>query len=226
MPRPETVALVIMAVCLLLTQSRSGFLALIVGAAVVFAHRPRALGRPALWWAIGAAALVMVGAAMLMGVDPTLLVTRFTGIVDTADTSNRQHLEVFVYGLQLIARYPLTGVGLGNFGMFYGAERDAWFANMMSHCAPLSAFAESGVPGGVAFLMVWFYIVRRIARRSATITPQAENLRVALLASLVALLVANLFYDYILRTFVWVVVGLAVCTARLIAPAREPRGAA
>ena len=48
----------------------------------------------------------------------------------------------------------------------------------------------------------------------------------ALLASLVALLVANLFYDYLLRTFVWVIVGLAMCSVRLAARDREPRGAA
>jgi hypothetical protein len=165
----------------------------------------------------------MFGAAMMVGVDPTLLATRFAGIGDVTDTSNRQHLEVFFYGLQLVARYPLTGVGLGNFGLFYGSERDAWFANMMSHSAPLSAFAESGLPGGIAFLLVWFCVLRRIGRKPVAGDRQANTLHVALLASVVALLVANLFYDYLLRTFVWVVVGLAVCAARLTTPAREQR---
>jgi hypothetical protein len=219
----ELAGLGIMAVCLLLTQSRSGFLALVVGSAVVFAHRPGALRRPGLWWAIAVCAVAMFGAAMMVGVDPTLLATRFAGIGDVTDTSNRQHLEVFFYGLQLVARYPLTGVGLGNFGLFYGSERDAWFANMMSHSAPLSAFAESGLPGGTAFLLVWFWVLRRIGRKPVAGDRQANTLHVALLASVVALLVANLFYDYLLRTFVWVVVGLAVCAARLTTPAREQR---
>ena len=121
----------------------------------------------------------------------------------------------------------LTGVGLGNFGMFYGTEQDAWYAKMMSHCAPLSAFAESGIPGGLAFLTLWGYILRRLWRsRPAAGDAQANALRVALLASLVALLVANLFYDYLLRTFVWVLVGLAMCSVHLVAGGREPRGAA
>ena len=225
--RAELVALWIMAICLLLTQSRSGFLALLAGAGVVFAHRPRSLGRPGVWLAVGAGALAMIAVAMLVGVDPTLLLTRFAGTGDINDTSNKQHLEVFLYGLQLIARYPFTGVGLGNFGLFYGSERDAWFANMMSHCAPLSAFAESGLPGGFAFLAVWGYILRRLWRgQSASGDSQADALRLALFASLVALLVANLFYDYLLRTFVWVLVGLAMCTLRLTALERETRGAA
>jgi O-antigen ligase len=220
------VALGVMAICLLLTQSRSGVLALLGGAGVVYAHRPRRLGRPGVWIAVGAVVLAMAGAAVLVGVDPTLLWTRFTGIADTADTSNRQHLEVFQYGLQLIGRYPLTGVGLGNFGLFYGSERDAWFTKMMSHCAPLSAFAESGLPGGIAFLAVWYHILRRISRfRPAPGDAEADALRVGLLASVTALLISNVFYDYILRTFVWVLVGLALCTVRLTARARADAAA-
>jgi hypothetical protein len=222
----ELAALGVMAVCLLLTQSRSGFLALLAGSVVVFAHRPGALSRPGLWWAVGACVVAMFGAALMMGVDPTLLASRFAGIGDISDTSNRQHLEVFLYGLQLIARYPLTGVGLGNFGLYYGSERDAWFTNMMSHNAPLSAFAESGLPGGIAFLLVWFHVLRRIGRKPSGADDRTSTLHAAMLASIVALLVANLFYDYILRTFVWVIVGLALCTARLATPAREPGGAA
>jgi hypothetical protein len=211
----ETGALVIMAVCLLLTQSRSGVLALLAGAGVVFASRPELLRRPALWIAVAVTLGAMVGVAILVQADPTLLLTRLAGSADTSDTSNRTHLAVFLYGLELLGRFPLFGAGLGNFGLYYGPERDAHFNNMMTHCAPLTYFAESGIPGGVAFCAVWWHIVRRVAgvRPSA---PDAEGraLRVALLAAVVSLLVANIFYDYILRTFVWVIAALAVSVAR------------
>ena len=212
----ELLALGIMGTCLLLTQSRSGALAFVVGAAIVFAHRPRSLGRPALWLTLVGAAAVIAGVAYLLGVDTTLLVSRFAAISDTNDTSNRQHLEVFLYGLSLVARYPLTGVGLGNFGLFYSAEHDAFYSKMMSHSAPLSYFAESGIPGGVAFLTLWVLLLRRIGRsRPPAADRAARAAHLALFASLVALLVANLFYDYITRTFVWVIAGLAVAAARL-----------
>src|SRR5262249_53002060 len=138
-----------------------------------------------------------------------------------SDYSNRTHLGVFLFGLQLVARYPLTGVGLGNFGLFYGAEQDAYYSRMMSHCAPLSYFAESGIPGGLAFVTLWVLMLRRVWRPAPPDTdPGGRTLRLALFASLVALLTANLVYDYITRTFVWVIAGLGVSAARLVD--REP----
>jgi O-antigen ligase len=212
----ETLGLVLMSVCLLLTQSRSGVLALLAGAGVVFAHRPGLLRRPVLWIAVGMTVVAMATVSILIQIDPTLLVTRLAGTGDTNDLSNRQHLDVFVYGLELLKRYPLFGVGLGNFGLFYGAERDAYFTKMMTHCAPLTYFAESGLPGGVAFCAVWAHVVRRVAGAHPTERDAGGRaVRVALLAAIVALLVANLFYDYILRTFVWVLAALAVSVARL-----------
>lgn len=216
----ETFALGIMAVCLLLTQSRSGVLGLLAGAGVLFLRRPRMFGRPAVWLGVLALAASMVGAAVLLDIDPTLLVTRLAGTGDISDDSNRQHLNVFMYGLELVARYPLNGVGLGNFGLYYGPEKEAYFENMMTHCAPLSYFAESGIPGGIAFLLLWWWILRRVLRVRPLDAALAQ-IRVGLLSSLTAILVANLFYDYITRTFVWVIAGLAVATVR-IAEARTP----
>ena len=220
----EVLALGIMGTCLLLTQSRSGALAFLVGAGVVFTQRPRSLGRPSLWLSVAAGAAAIVGVALLLGVDYTLLFSRFAAISDTNDTSNKQHLEVFLYGLQLIARYPLTGVGLGNFGLFYGPERDAMYPKMMSHSAPLTYFAESGIPGGLAFVGLWFLLLRRVWRAEPPATdPGMRAVRLGLFASLIAVLVANVFYDYILRTFVWVIAGLAVCGARLVVRESTPR---
>jgi O-antigen ligase len=211
----ETLALVVMAACLLLTQSRSGVLALGAGAAVVLAPRLGVLRRGAPWIALMATMLTAVLVSVLVRADPTLLVARLAGTGDTSDLSNRQHLDVFVYGLELIRRFPLFGVGLGNFGLYYGPERDAYFVKMMTHCAPLTYFAETGIPGGLAFCAVWAFVVERVRRtRPATGDSEGRTLRVALLASIVALLLANLFYDYITRTFVWVIAALGVCVAR------------
>jgi hypothetical protein len=222
----EVVSLGIMGSCLLLTQSRSGVLAFLAGAGVVLAHRPRSLGRPRLWLAVAAGTAAVAGIALLLGVDYTLLFSRFAAIADTNDASNRTHLDVFLYGLQLVARYPLTGVGLGNFGLFYGAERDAFYAKMMSHSAPLTYFAESGIPGGLAFLGLWVLLLHRVWRPEPAATDTAARaVRLGLFASLIALLVANVFYDYITRTFIWVIAGLGVCASRLASTDPDRRAA-
>src|SRR5262249_12615678 len=75
----EAAALFLMGACLFLTQSRSGVVALVAGVVTLFTLRPRAAGRPGLWIAAAAALALMIGVAMMLRVDPTLLGSRFAG---------------------------------------------------------------------------------------------------------------------------------------------------
>ena len=45
--------------------------------------------------------------------------------------------------------------------------------------------------------------------------PRLYAITAGLFGALVALFVSNLFYDYLLRDFVWVICGLAVAASRL-----------
>jgi O-antigen ligase len=211
----EAIALAIMALCMVLTMSRSGLLAMGVGTAIVMRQFPDLLRRPAFWLSLGVLVAVTAIASFAVQIDPAILFQRLGASFDTGDLSNRTHRDVFFYGLQLLARHPLTGVGLGNFGRFYGTEIDAYSPNMMTHCAPMTYFAESGLAGGCAFLaligwVAWraWSVVRDRALRARD--PELHAFATALLAAVVAMDVANLFYDYYLRTFVWVISGLAV----------------
>lgn len=226
----ETLALAIMGVCLLLTLSRSGFLALSAGVFVVLTQWPRAFRSRDFWIAAFAVAACTVLVPIALNSNPFVLVERMIGSFDTGDGSNRVHRDVFVYGLRLFARFPLTGVGLGNFGEFYGLEADAHARDMMSHCAPLSAFAETGLLGGLAFLSLTFWIASRAwsvvrDRDLRARDPEMHAFATAVFAALIAVDFANLFYDYYLRTFVWVVSGLAVALPRLAARSRVPEHA-
>ncbi len=225
--RFEIAGVAVLLACLLLTLSRSGFLALAAGVLVVVGQWPGALRRPSFWVALVALLGGTVVAGLALDVNPLVLLQRLTGTFDTNDGSNRVHAEVFLFGLRLFTRYPLTGAGLGNFGEYYGLEHDAHARNMMTHCAPLSAFAETGVLGGFAFLalagwVLWrpWSIVRDRGLRERD--PQAHAFATALLAALIAIDVANLFYDYYLRTFVWVLSGLAVALPHLVDRERTP----
>jgi O-antigen ligase len=166
-----------------------------------------------------------------MGINPLLLVQRLTQSFNENDISSRLHHDALFYALSLLARYPLTGVGLGNFGAFFSGEVDAYYPNMMSHSAPLSYLAESGLLGGGAFLAVvgvilwrpWRALRNPALRRER---PELHAILVGLLGALVAIDVANLFYDYYLRTFIWVVSGLALAAVRLVQRGEESGGAA
>jgi hypothetical protein len=223
----EALALAVMGLCMVLTMSRSGLVALAVGGGVALRQYPGVLKRPSFWISLAALVVVTVAASLAVQIDPMILLQRLGGSFDTSDLSNRTHRDVFFFGLQLFARYPLTGVGLGNFGQFYGPEVDAHAVNMMTHCAPLTYFAESGLAGGIAFLaligsVAWraWTVVRDRALRARD--PELHALATALLAAVIALDVANLFYDYYLRTFVWVISGLAVTLPHWRVPPREP----
>lgn len=225
--RFEIAGVAVMLACLLLTLSRSGFLALAAGLSVVVSQWPGALRRPSFWIALVVLLAGTVVAGLALDVNPIVLFQRLTGTFDTNDGSNRVHAEVFLFGLRLFTRFPLTGAGLGNFGEYYGLEQDAHARNMMTHCAPLSAFAETGIFGGFAFLALTGWVLSRpwsLVRDRALRArdPQLHAYATALLAALVAVGVANLFYDYYLRTFVWVLSGLAVALPRLRAHDPEP----
>jgi O-antigen ligase len=181
---------------------------------------PQILSRPMFW--IGSS-LGVVGAGVAsaaMGINPLLLVQRLSQSLDSDDRSSYVHHEVMRYGFELLGRFPLTGAGLGNFGPWYGAEMDAYFPNMMSHSAPLTYLSESGLIGGGAFLALCGYVIWRPLRalRDPRLRREQPELRawiLGLLAAVVAMDIANLFYDYYLRTFIWVVSGLAIAAARL-----------
>ena len=226
----ETIGLAVMGICLMLTLSRSGFLALGGGLVVLLTQWPEALRKKRFWFAVGATVCGIILVAIALDSDPFLLVQRLTGSFDTNDGSNRVHRDVFFYGIQLFARYPLTGVGLGNYGEFYGLEADAHARNMMSHCAPLSAFAETGVFGGIAFVSLAVWIASRAwsVMRDRVLRardPEMHAFATGIFAAVIAVNVANLFYDYYPRTFIWIISGLAIALPRLAALPREPERA-
>lgn len=216
----EVVALLTLGICLLLTLSRSGMLAAAAGVATVLAFRPEILRRPGPWIAGGTLAVAAVVAALVLKINPILFVVRLGQSLEGGDLSTRLHREVGLFAWRLFARFPITGGGLGNFGLHYAATENAATPGMMAHSAPLTYLSETGLLGAVAGLVLVAAIARRPWRalrdpRLRRADPELHAAVAGLLGALVALFVANLFYDYSLRTFVWVTAALAVAAARL-----------
>jgi hypothetical protein len=214
------VVLVAVLLCLLLSLSRSGFLGAVCGLATTLCWMPRQFLRPRLWVGLLVVAASVAAAALAVDVNPLVLFGRISSSIGGEEYSARVHKDLLSFGLDLLRRHPLTGVGLRNFGEYYAREIDPRMVTMMAHNAYLTYFTESGLLGGSVFLGLLSVIGRRVW--SSLQLPELlarHPMRHAALAglsgSLVALAVCNVFYDFSLRTFVWVFCGLAYGLARL-----------
>ena len=214
------IVLTLLATCLLFTLSRSGIIGALIGLLVVVAGNPAVLRNARLWWAAGGALGVALIAAARVGVDSLLLAARLVSTFAGNDFSTRTHHEAFVYGMNLFLRHPLTGVGFRNFGEYYWREVDPAQPSMMAHNAVVSYFAEGGLLAGAAFLLLVGWIVARPLRALGDPALRRDRPRLhaailGLLGGLAGLAVTNMFYDFSLRTFVWVIAGMAVAASRL-----------
>lgn len=218
--RTEVGLLLVLVLSLLLSLSRSGFLATFVALAFVLACKPAILRRAAFWaWGgLGLAGASAVAASV--GLSPMLLLVRLGMSFDQQrDVSTRTHAGVAAYAITLFRRSPLTGVGLRNFGVHYAGEIDPHYPNMMAHNALLSYLAEAGLFGVLTFAGVACAIAWRPARalRDPCLVrtdPALHAAIVGLMGAVIALGITNIFYDFSLRTFVWTIAGLAVAAAR------------
>ena len=149
--------------CVLLTGSRSSLLGLIVwGGWVILRSQYR-------WWGISAAAM---GAPLVFLLLPDSLQTRFETIVnpdvgpENARVSGEGRLEGLTKGMELIAAYPVAGIGPGSW-------RPATGSKLESHNLYGQLCGEMGLLGVIAFgailgCFAWNLIqMRRIARRNA-----------------------------------------------------------
>jgi len=217
----ETAAFLLVLFCLLLTLSRSGFLGAFLGVAVALVFLPEALRRGRLWFGLVAGGTAAVAASAAIGVNALVLLGRLNSALEGTEFSAQVHRDLFRYGLELFARYPLTGIGFHNFGEYYAREVDPTASNMMAHNMWLSNFAEAGLVGGIAYVMLCWAIGSqpfRVARspEARRRDPYLHTAVAGLFGGLIALAVTNAFYDFSLRTFVWVFAGLAVAASRFV----------
>ena len=70
---------------------------------------------------------------------------------ENARTSAEGRFVGFSAGMEIFKKYPVTGVGLGNFVPYRAANVDG--AKMAAHNTAASVLAETGLIGGLAFLL-------------------------------------------------------------------------
>jgi O-antigen ligase len=223
----------VMAMAIVLTKSRAGFLGLGAMGLVVMYYVLRE--RPAVVFAL------IFGALIATPVMPTAFWDRMASITnpDEDETGSRQQrVQLYKQGLQVFAENPITGVGAGQFLNYDGEMMvERWRA---THNVWLQVAAELGIFGLFAFaFMVWrafssCFAARRAIRgptkrnplASTTLTPQEQNIidmnAKGMLAGLVGWVVCAFFASVAFNWTFYYVFGLAVAGREI---ARERRGA-
>lgn len=204
-------AAVVMAMSLVVTNSRGGIISL--GAEIFFVvliasfswgrekEQPRrqrvraAIARAALAFAL---VVAMIGGAMLIGGREVF--TRFVGTPIAEDpTTGRAHF--WNVTLEVIKTYPLVGSGLGSFSVIYTRfdSRNGLYRLEQAHNDYLQVLSDGGIIGGllgVGFIVILF---RRGFARRETHDKFRLGVSTGALAGCFAVLVHS-FFDFTLHT--------------------------
>lgn len=200
---------------LLLTESRGGFLALVVGLAVAITWRP--MRRVAIAGVAAVAVLAFAGANPLGAfLDETAIGERIASI--TTDGASDPRLPVYRKTVEMIEDHPIFGVGTNNYGSVsadYGLGTSGTVGH--AHNALLTITAERGAIGLVTFLIFAFALARILGRGLAETTGERRALLTGVMAVFVACAAHNLV-DYtigsVLLTELFVLAACGVVLTR------------
>ena len=154
-------------VVLVITFTRGGWLAFFIVCLVYClmakSHRKKVL--------LGIAG-VLLAFAIVMMVVPSVQ-QRFVSIVNVkTDTSNLERLYLWQSACEMVKDHPLVGVGPDEFGLAYNSQYILPQARHrrvngdsglgQAHNNLLHRFAEGGILGGMAFVMLYAYLLYRL----------------------------------------------------------------
>ncbi|UCH33712.1 MAG: O-antigen ligase family protein, partial [Armatimonadota bacterium] len=198
-------------VSMVATGARSGAVALVVLAVVVWAKSPRKV--------VG---LAVIG-ALLAGcwiLSPTAYRERVLSIREyRQDASAMGRIENWGVAYRMLRDRPFIGVGIDNFAIAYGvryspAGEQRWAA---VHNVVLQAAAELGVVGLTMYLLLLFFVLgdnrRTRALAAHMVSDQGRwyrNLAHGVDASLIGFLVTSLFATTLYYPHLYLIAGLAV----------------
>ena len=202
---------VLMTAGIVVTFSRGGFLGLLAVSIVLLVK----LGRGRRTTATAGFALVMI---LFFAVAPGDYGGRLLTIFDTASDftgSSSQRNQVLQRSVLVALRYPVTGVGLGNF-------HHKSFQELGTHNAYTQVGSEMGIPAMVLYMMFLIYPYRKLKEIEKKSFGQKDErfyyyLSVGLGASLFGYMVASFFAAVAYQWYVYYVVGYAIAMRRIYA---------
>jgi len=157
------------AAAFVMTFSRAGWIGMAAAAAFYVVARQRLQLRYAL-------------AIPLVGLAAVLVVFN----VHHNPSENYTRLSIWQAGLEIVQRFPLTGVGPFDFARIYAVVRlpDGDAEAFHAHSFMLTIFAEMGVVGVCAVLYAWFRFAQTLVGRLRAARPEHAALALAVTAGL------------------------------------------
>jgi hypothetical protein len=188
-----------------LTQSRSGWIALLVAAVTMYwtAFRPLRSGKQGIVWILLAIVISLVIVASLPEQYSDLLLSRAKTILgaeqEVAETSNVERMERYTSVVTVIANNPL-GIGVGNYSCAVGEiDREVKHAEN----AYLTLTMEGGWVAGVSFVAILLYLYQRLRIRVQNSHASGDQVGGVSTTLLIALAAYFLFNDEVNSLFVW-----------------------
>ena len=194
---------------IVVTFSRGGFLGLFVASLVLV----RKIGRKNKTLSTGALVAALL---LLLTLAPATYSSRLGTIFSSASDatgSSSQRTEILKRSIWVTLRYPLFGVGVGNF--HYKSVQE-----LVTHNAYTQVSAEMGIPALVVYIMLMVYPLRRLREIEAATVDVAEQRRlhywsIGIQASIIAYMVSSFFGAVAYQWYIYYLVGYAVALRRI-----------
>lgn len=199
----------LMIAAVIITFSRGGFLGLIAMALLLV----RKIGRRNKSMALAA---LVLGVLFFLAVAPGAYAGRISTIFDSAADitgSSSQRTEVLKRSIWVTLRYPLFGVGLGNFHHKSAQE-------LGTHNAYTQVSSEMGIAAMVFYIIFLVHPLRKLRMIEREMFERNENSRfyylsIGLQASLVGYMVASFFAAVAYQWYIYYLVAYAIALRRI-----------
>jgi O-antigen ligase len=198
----------LMIAAVIITFSRGGFLGLIAMALLLV----RKIGRRNKTVAIGA---LVLGVVFFVSVAPGAYAGRLASIFSGSDLtgSSSQRTEVLKRSIWVALRYPIFGVGLGNF--HYKSAQE-----LGTHNAYTQVAAETGIAAMVFYILFMVHPLRKLRMIERELYERNEASRfyylaIGLQASLVGYMVASFFSAVAYQWYIYYLVAYAIALRRI-----------
>lgn len=213
-------------VVFVLTLARGAFLGLVAGLAVLGLRYWRELFRPKVI-ITGISVIVVAGVAVVWlllqsahGDESPLDAFSRQLEVTGSDTSSQQRIGTVEAAADLVRDYPLTGVGVGQFGNYYQDPASTVSDSQVPqtvHNQLFETLVETGIIGLAALVLVGFVLLKRTIEawqkvRGAFLTAAL----VGTAAAVVAIFVQAQTFSALYLMHVWFAMGMLVAVQNLI----------